>query len=115
MPSSADNHRAGLDGRPFDHTDTGGVGLTDALEMLNDPRVLERVPSRWGDEAPAGRRSGRPMLEPVVWETCLRCGDLAAIVWSSDGEVAGFDCRGGCALTDGQVGELPQRRRSDES
>jgi hypothetical protein len=30
-----------------------------------------------------------------------------------DGEVAEFDCRGGSALIDGQVGELPQRHQSD--
>jgi AcrR family transcriptional regulator len=30
----------------------------------------------------------------VVWKTCPDCGDLAAVVWGSDGEVAEFDCRG---------------------
>jgi hypothetical protein len=51
----------------------------------------------------------------VVWETCANWGDLAALVWDSDEEVVELDHQGGCALTDGQVGELPQRRRSDEN
>ena len=84
--------------------------------MLDDPRAIDRVHcrSRATRPRPVGGWGG-PCRSGVVWETCPCCGDLAALVWSSDGEMAEFDHQGGCALTDGQVGELPQRRRWEGS
>ena len=117
MPSSAaDSRRARSrpDGHPPPNYPDGGVGLTDALQMVDAPNSWTGSPTQQGDEPPAGRRLGA-RVEPGVWKTRPCCGDLAALVWGSDGEVAGFDCRGGCGLTDAQVGELPQRRRWEES
>ena len=42
------------------YTDTGGVGLPDALEMLNDPARWTGTSPQQGAEAPAGRRLGHP-------------------------------------------------------
>jgi hypothetical protein len=55
------------------------------------------------------------MSRRVGWKTCPNCGDLAALVWDSDGKMAEFDCPGGCGLTDGRLGELQQRHRSEGS
>ena len=44
------------------HTD-GGVGLPDALEMLDDPARWTGPSPQQGDEAPAGRRLGQPVSE----------------------------------------------------
>ena len=44
------------------HTD-GGVGLPDALEMLDDPARWTGPSPQQGDEAPAGRRLGRSVSE----------------------------------------------------
>jgi hypothetical protein len=100
----------------LDHTDTGGVGLTDALEVLDGPEQWDGSTNAAGATRPRPVSGwGRTVSERVVWETCLRCGDLAAIVSGSDEEVAELDYQGGCARTDGQGGELPQRRRSERS
>jgi hypothetical protein len=57
--------------------------------MLDDPAQWNGSIAAAGRPGPASRWLGRPMSEPVVWETCPDCGDLAALVWALDGKVAG--------------------------
>ena len=109
---------AGEDDSPAflpDHTNTGGVGLTDALERLDDPAPWDRFTNAAGRPGPASRRLGAAHVGLGGLEDMPRLRSLAALVRGSDGEVAEFDCRGGCGLTDGQLGELPQRRRWEGS
>lgn len=54
------------------------------------------------------------MSERVTWEPCPHCGDLAALGWAGD-EVAEFDCRAGCELSNEQMAELRRRGRQPDS
>jgi hypothetical protein len=83
--------------------------------MLDGPAQWDGSTNAAGRRGPGQSAVGGPVSDRVVWETCPSCGDLAALVRGLDGEVAEFDCRGGCGLTDGQVGELQQCRRWEGS
>jgi hypothetical protein len=50
------------------------------------------------------------MADVITWETCPRCGGLAAFGWE-EGTVVEFDCPAGCTLTEADWAEV--RDRSD--
>jgi hypothetical protein len=94
---SADSQRRRLEGRPFDYTDTGGVNLTYALEMLDDP-------AHWDGSLALGR--GGPGWSAVECVPCRSrwCGRHARVaeIWPSlsgvptamwPGSTAGADVR----------------------
>jgi len=58
------------------------------------------------------------MSDVITWETCPRCGRVAAVGWSSirgdhDGEImrlpVEFDCPDGCALDADEIVKVFQR------
>ena len=56
-------------------------------------------------------REHNAMSDRVTWETCPRCGTLAALGWHS-GTLVQVDCPRGCSVTAADVARTAPRRRT---